>query len=122
MCLFESRFSQGICPVVELLGHMVVFKRCLCQQFRDGRSTRQEERGSDAGGKLQIYTREWMYGDRDSGVERRGPAFSGGWKAGAPVYAKAPRCSGTSRHQALEGGASVTSCGSEQREPGQLLT
>ena len=63
-----------------------------------------------------------MCGDRDSGVERRGPAFSGGWKAGTPVYAKAPRCSDTSRHQALEGGASVTSCGSEQREPGQLLT
>ena len=84
MCLFESWFSQGICPVVELLGHMVVFKRCLCQQFRDCCSTRQEERGLDVGVKLQIYTREWMCLDRDSGVERRGPALSGGWKAGAP--------------------------------------
>ena len=24
MCLFELWFSQGVCPVVELLGHMVV--------------------------------------------------------------------------------------------------
>ena len=58
MCLSESWFSQGISPVMELLGHMVVLKRCLCQQFRDGRSTRQEEGGSDAGGKLQVYTLE----------------------------------------------------------------
>ena len=43
---------------MELLGHMVVLKRCLCQQFRDGRSTRQEEGGSDAGGTLQVYTHE----------------------------------------------------------------
>ena len=24
MCLFELWFSQGICPIVELLGHMVI--------------------------------------------------------------------------------------------------
>ena len=85
MCLFQLRFSQGICPVMGLLGHMVVLEKAMATHSSTlaWRIPWREEPGRLQSMGLQRVGHDLACNTQED-EETRAPSVMGGYKRRQP--------------------------------------